>query len=171
MSADSGTSSFKGTIRHVMTSNVEDLPSPPPISIRPLEEADLQRGFFDVLSQLTESPPLSPEKFGRLLRVQRELDIQLTLVAVRGEKILGTGSVMIEPKFIRGGRPAGHIEDIVMDASVRGKGVGKQIIERLVTYAKEKGCYKVVLDCGDHNVPFYQKCGLKQMGKQMAHYF
>ncbi|KAI0567157.1 Acetyltransferase (GNAT) [Gracilaria domingensis] len=160
-----------GADSYSITSNLDHMAPVEKICIRRVEEADLQRGFFEVLSQLTAAPRLSSEQFGELVRAQIELDVQLTLVAVEGDRVLGTGSILIEPKFIRGGSPAGHIEDVVMHSSLRGKGVGKQIIERLVGHAKEKGCYKVVLDCGEYNVPFYEKCGLKQMGRQMAIYF
>ncbi|KAI0565818.1 Acetyltransferase (GNAT) [Gracilaria domingensis] len=144
--------------------------SVPPVSIRRVEEADLERGFFDVLAQLTKAPPLSPQQFSRLVRVQRELDVQLTLVAVRDGTVVGTASVLIEPKFIRGGRPCAHIEDVVIDASLRGMGVGKRLIQQLLAYAVEKGCYKVILDCAPDNVPFYHKCGFQQKETQMALY-
>ena len=53
----------------------------------------------------------------------------------------------------------GHIEDIVVDKSTRGKNLGKRIIELLKSIAQVNGCYKVILDCAEHNVPFYKKCG------------
>jgi glucosamine-phosphate N-acetyltransferase len=28
--------------------------------------------------------------------------------------------------------------------------------------AVEKGCYKVILDCSDSNVSFYEKCGFSK---------
>ena len=37
---------------------------------------------------------------------------------------------MVEHKFIHGGRSVGHIEDIVVDSSTRGSGLGKLMISR-----------------------------------------
>lgn len=44
-------------------------------------------------------------------------------------------------------------------------------MHELIKIAHESGCYKVILDCSDDNVPFYQKCGLERKGAQMAVYF
>ena len=76
-----------------------------------------------------------------------------------------------QAKFIHRAGLAGHIEDVVVDASVRGKGLGKLIIAKLVKVAQVAGCYKVVLDCAASNVGFYEKCGFMQKEVQMAHYF
>jgi hypothetical protein len=40
--------------------------------------------------------------------------------------------------------------------------LGKLIIEALTFIGKRTGCYKIILDCSDKNVPFYQKCGFTQ---------
>lgn len=141
------------------------------LNIRPLQNSDLENGFFQLLSQLTEAPTLSREQFDRLLQQQRDIGMQLTLVAENSSnRVLGSASVMIEPKFIRAGRPCAHIEDVVVDASLRGSGIGRQLIQRLVSFAKQKGCYKVILDCMNENVPFYHKCGFQSKGTQMAIY-
>ena len=64
----------------------------------------------------------------------------------------------------------GHIEDIVVDSSYRGKNLGKRIIELLKSIAHVNDCYKVILDCADYNVPFYKKCGFSVKGCQMVWY-
>lgn len=46
-----------------------------------------------------------------------------------------------------------------------------RLIEELVQRAAALQCYKVILDCGEHNVPFYAKCGLVQKEVQMVRYF
>jgi glucosamine-phosphate N-acetyltransferase len=45
------------------------------------------------------------------------------------------------------------------------------VIKELVQLAKNQKCYKVILDCDDANVPFYQSCGLSKKGTAMAVYF
>lgn len=37
-----------------------------------------------------------------------------------------------------------------------------------VCLAQELGCYKVILDCSEDNVPFYEKCGLTRKEVQMV---
>ena len=34
--------------------------------------------------------------------------------------------------------------------------------------AREAGCYKVILDCSDSNVKFYEKCGFQKKEVQMV---
>ncbi|KAI3471936.1 hypothetical protein Pfo_028624 [Paulownia fortunei] len=86
-------------------------------------------------------------------------------------KIVATGSVFIEKKFIRNCGKVGHIEDVVVDSSVRGKHLGKKIIGFLSDHARAMGCYKVILDCSVENRPFYERCGFKQKEVQMVKYF
>ena len=88
----------------------------------------------------------------------------------RKEKIVGAGSLVIEKKFIRDLGTCGHVEDIVVDKMYRGKNLGRKIIELLKSIAEVNGCYKVILDCAEHNVPFYNKCGFFVKGCEMAHY-
>lgn len=140
------------------------------VTIRPVCEDDGENGLFDVLSQLTEAPYIPREEFCKLLRQQEEQGARLTIVAEMNGRIVGTGSVMIEPKFIRGGKPAAHIEDIVVDKGARGLKLGKQLIEKLTEYSEQRGCYKVILDCNDDNVPFYKKCGFNVKERQMTKY-
>ena len=46
---------------------------------------------------------------------------------------------------------AGHIEDIAVDTSVQGKGLGKKIINALTLLSETLGAYKVILDCSEEN--------------------
>lgn len=86
-------------------------------------------------------------------------------------KIIATGSLFIEKKFIRSCSKVGHIEDVVVDSCVRGKQLGKKIIGFLSDHARAMGCYKVILDCSVENRAFYERCGFKQKEVQMVKYF
>ena len=57
--------------------------------------------------------------------------------------LVACGTLLLERKFIRGAGIAGHIEDVVVDASQRGTGTGKKLIAALVARAREAGCYQV----------------------------
>ena len=85
--------------------------------------------------------------------------------------IIGTGSMIIEQKFLHNMGKVAHIEDIIIDNSCRGEGYGKMIIKSLVEKANEYGCYKVILNCNDKLVPFYEKLGFENKNNQMAIYF
>lgn len=44
------------------------------------------------------------------------------------------------------------------------------MIDQLKAMAKTLGVYKVILDCNDSNIDFYEKCGFKKKENCMAWY-
>jgi glucosamine-phosphate N-acetyltransferase len=84
--------------------------------------------------------------------------------------IIGTATLLVELKFIRGCNSCGHIEDVVVDSSYRGKQLGKRLIDRLREDAIHLKCYKIILDCSESNQAFYEKCGLQRKEIQMVEY-
>ena len=85
--------------------------------------------------------------------------------------IIGCATLLIEQKLIRGFKKVGHIEDVVVDENFRMRGFGKRMITELMKKGQEAGCYKIILDCDRGNTGFYEKCGMKQKGIEMAYYF
>jgi len=93
-----------------------------------------------------------------------------TLVAPGRGKIVAAGTVLVERKFIHELGLVGHIEDIAVSADQQGKKLGLRIIETLKAIGEQVGCYKVILDCSEKNVPFYEKCGFERKGVEMGWY-
>ncbi len=81
--------------------------------------------------------------------------------------LLGAGTLLMEWKFIHGGSQVGHIEDIVVSQKARGRGLGRRIVNFLSNRAKEKGAYKVILDCKEELKGFYEGSGFKKAEIQM----
>ncbi|KAJ8906612.1 hypothetical protein NDN08_003105 [Rhodosorus marinus] len=139
--------------------------------VRYMESGDYDRGLFEVLQQLTASPKVERQVFEKLLEeVKGDGYYHWMVVEVDG-LVVGCGSLVVERKLIHSCGLVGHVEDIVVDESFRGKGAGKALLEKLSGKAKEVGCYKATLDCQDDRVPFYEKCNYKRRGAQMALYF
>ena len=82
-----------------------------------------------------------------------------SIVGLYENKIVAYGSIVIENK-IRGDI-AGHIEDIVVDTTVRGKMVGVKLVKELVKIGKSKGCYRITLFCDEKLIKFYERNGFK----------
>ena len=82
------------------------------------------------------------------------------------KKLVGFGSLHLSRK-VRGG-VIGFIEDIAILENYRRKGLGKLLLKKLITKAKEESCYKLVLECKEHNLLFYQKIGFKKSGCSMS---
>ena len=84
------------------------------------------------------------------------------------KKIVGSITVLIEEKLIHNYSKVAHIEDVVVDESMRGFGLGKKLLE--IAESECDGCYKIILDCSNENVKFYEKCGYEWKGNEMARY-
>ena len=55
-----------------------------------------------------------------------------------------------------------YIDDLCVDEKVRGKHIGKTLLDSAINLAKESGCYNVTLNvwsCNEGALRFYEKCG------------
>lgn len=154
---------------------------------RVLEEADLARGFLQLLAQLTTVGELSAEAFAERLALMRSAPgdrphVPLVILDDAADKVVVAATLFVEQKLSaaatvgsggnggdRGGR-LGHIEEVVVDSTERGRGLGRKIIACVCDAATAAGCSRVSLDCSESNVPFYQKCGFERKGVCMALY-
>ena len=82
-----------------------------------------------------------------------------SIVGIYNDRVVAYGSIVIENK-IRGDI-AGHVEDIVVDDSMRGKMVGVKLINKLINIGSEKGCYRITLFCEEKLIKFYERTGFK----------
>ncbi|CAK1354072.1 putative glucosamine 6-phosphate N-acetyltransferase 2 [Cercospora beticola] len=151
-------------------------------SIRPLERTDFEKGFLDVLRVLTQVGEVTKEEFEQRFDDMRGPTTGEGAAANKGgyhilvildgeKKIVGTGALIVEKKFIHHLGLVGHIEDIAVTKDQQGKKLGLRIIQALDHLAEKVGCYKTILDCSEANEGFYVKCGYKRAGLQMAHYY
>lgn len=80
-----------------------------------------------------------------------------SIVGIVNNKIVAYGSIIIENKIH--GSISGHIEDIIVDNSFRGLGIGENLIYHLVKIGESKKCYRITLFCKENLVDFYGKNG------------
>lgn len=142
--------------------------------VRKLEISDKSKGFIELLKQLSVCGSVSDKEFeDRFQEISSYGDDHLICVIEDDDsgKIIATGSVFIEKKFLRNCGKVGHIEDVVVDSGAQGMQLGKKIVGFLTEHAHSMGCYKVILDCSMDNKGFYEKCGFKQKEIQMVKYF
>lgn len=136
-----------------------------------LSKSDYSCGFLELLEQLTvvNASDITYEQFCEQFdSVNSEVYV---IRDMNENKIIASGSILIEKKFIHKLSSVGHIEDIVVDKEFRSMGLGNQLVNYLSNVAKERGCYKVILNCSDKNVKFYNKCGFVIKEFEMAKYF
>lgn len=134
---------------------------------------DIKKQYIKLLSQLTEVEELSNNDFITKIKEISELGIIVIAYYKNDNKIyiVGSGTVLYEPKIIRNGKYVAHIEDIVVDENHRGCSIGKNIVNNLINYSKEKECYKIILDCSNDLISFYEKLGFLNIKNEMSLYF
>eukprot|EP01128_Nolandella_sp_AFSM9_P012224 TRINITY_DN9070_c0_g1_i1.p1 TRINITY_DN9070_c0_g1~~TRINITY_DN9070_c0_g1_i1.p1 ORF type:complete len:213 (+),score=66.42 TRINITY_DN9070_c0_g1_i1:48-641(+) len=140
--------------------------------LRPLRRDDYQLGFVDLLSQLTDMEGLSQQMFEKRFDSLKNAGNYYTVVVVDGERghLVAAGTLFIEEKFIHNGGRVGHIEDVVVHNLSRTHKLGRKIVNTLTKIAFTNGCYKVILDCAEKNIGFYQKCGFEEKEVEMVMY-
>lgn len=131
------------------------------IIIRELKEEDLWNGFLSTLDSLREASNIEKEKAAEIFKKINDNKDHIIAVAELDRKIVGSTTLLIESKFIHKGGMVGHIEDVVVNNNYQGKGIGEKIVRYLLEYAKNRGCYKTILDCNDDVKNFYEKIGFK----------
>jgi GNAT superfamily N-acetyltransferase len=67
----------------------------------------------------------------------------LLCITDSSSRIVGTGALIVERKFIHQLGLVGHIEDIAVAKDQQGKKLGLRIIQALDFVAEKVGCYKV----------------------------
>ena len=131
------------------------------VIIREIRKEDLWNGFLTSLDSLRKASDIEKSKAEEIFeKIQNNQD-HIIAVAENEDKIIGSATLLLEPKFIHQGGTIGHIEDVVVDKNYQGKKVGEKIINYLLEKSKDRGCYKTILDCSDDVKPFYEKLGFK----------
>ena len=85
--------------------------------------------------------------------------------------ILGALTLLTEQKFIHNGKCVAHIEDFVVKKECRSQNIGKDLMNYAINYAKQKNCYKIILDTNTKLVNYYSKYGFVNKGIYMGYYF
>lgn len=95
-------------------------------------------------------------------------DNSITYIVVEvDDRVVGVSSMITINKLIRSGNRIALIEDVAVDKSSTGMGIGSIMIEYLQKLAVERNCYKTILNCSKKNVGFYERLGFYKKEIQM----
>jgi GNAT superfamily N-acetyltransferase len=89
-------------------------------------------------------------------------------VLERDRVVVATTYLNVIPNVTRSASPYAVIENVVVEESLRGTGLGKQIMDGTVRAAWEAGCYKAMLMTGSRDPAthaFYRACGFSPDAK------
>jgi glucosamine-phosphate N-acetyltransferase len=137
--------------------------------IRPLCQNDFDNGFYSTLKYLTVVGEIEFDK-DRSKDILNHLPPNIQIfVYIDNQQVIGTITLLIESKFIRNGGKVGHIEDLSVHGDHQGLGIGRQLVNHCLQICQDQKCYKVILDCSDSNVGFYNKLGFISSGNCMRY--
>ena len=139
------------------------------IKISEIEEDDLEKGFLETLDFLRNASGLDKNKAREILKKIKQNPNHIIHVATDDKKIVGSTTLFIEQKFIHDGGLVGHIEDVVVRKDYEGQGIGMKLVISLLDVAKQKKCYKTILNCEDSLKIFYEKIGFKKTTNEMRY--
>ena len=106
-------------------------------------------------------------------RIERDPNHKLIVAEING-RLVGTADLVIVPNLSHRGLPWAVMENVIVDESVRRKGVAARMVKYLVEVAKKSGCYKIGLSSSTKRPAahrMYESLGFKQYGLGYRIYF
>jgi glucosamine-phosphate N-acetyltransferase len=107
---------------------------------------------MDVISLFGETGWVSESKWTERCELLRSMASTYFVVVIvkhgrteEEDRVVATGTVFFEHKFLHGLGVVGHVEDIAVARDQKGKRMGLRVLEALLFAARERGCYKVSL--------------------------
>lgn len=128
--------------------------------------------YCSLLKQLTNIDPdnISSEMFKNRLSMIKSNPYHKILVFKKDNKIVGSITILVEPKFIHNCSYVAHIEDVVVDSEYRTHGIGRILMNKAISIAVDFQCYKIILDCSEKASGFYKKLDFYPKEIQMVKY-
>ena len=144
----------------------------PKYTLRSLCAADCD-AYVALLQQLSQAPPMAKAAWDKHLRKLEASGGMLSVFVVsdasRDGQLVACASMLLEraPRGLATPRVGGaafdaRIEDVVVDVSTRGTGLGRTLLHSLLEQAAASGASRARLNCTEANAPFYAKCGFER---------
>ena len=89
--------------------------------------------------------------------------------AIENGKVVSTCFCAVIPNLTRLGGSIGFIENVVTDKDFRKQGLGKKVMDKAIEFAREKNCYKVILESSAWRTEahqFYRNLGFDDTAKK-----
>ena len=137
------------------------------IEVRPARDEDAD-AVAEQLGHLGYPAPAAeiPARLARL-RARGEAD---TFVALAGRRIVGLATVHARD-VLHHARPVVQLTALVVSPDVRGRGVGRALVDVVERWAAERGADRLVLTTALHRAEapgFYERLGFEHTGRRYA---
>lgn len=141
------------------------------LHIRKIEIDDFNKNYIELLSQSYE---ISNENitFNNFKEYLDNLQDNYNIYVVEKDgKIISSITLIIETKIIHNFGKVGHIEDLIVHKDYRNNNIGKILCNFCINKSKIYNCYKVILNCNNYTIGFYEKINFIKSGNLMSIYF
>lgn len=141
------------------------------IDITKINSNVIRENVYELLSQLSNTIGYSTkQQFETLLIYLRTTQTHKIWCVYYDDEMIGILTTLLEPKIIHGFGYVLHVEDFIIHQKWRGCGFGKKVMDKIREYANSVHAYKIILNCSEENIGFYEKCGFSQKNVEMSLY-
>ena len=134
---------------------------------RPAEESDLPQLLLLYEQLDSGTSALSLDRLQTIfIRMQQYPDYHIYL-AFDGAQLLGSFALLIADTVGSRCAPIGIVEDVVVDESARGQGIGLAMMSLAMDKCRQAGCYKMMLSSNLSRTDahrFYESLGFEKHG-------
>jgi GNAT superfamily N-acetyltransferase len=127
--------------------------------------ADDFDGIVALLRQLWPDKPFDLVSLRNLFGLSLAADWQINLCAVCDQRAVGFGALTIKSNLLWSETLIGQVDEMVVDEAYRGRGIGTQILDHLISWARERGCNRIQLNTAIHRKDahaFYEHRGFQR---------
>jgi ribosomal protein S18 acetylase RimI-like enzyme len=140
--------------------------------VRParVEDADaLHDLYVELAEDRADALPAGADKIRSLIAELASNTSRRLLVAEVGSgAIAGTVDILINRNPTHGGRPWAVIENVVVSQALRRNGIGRELMNEALRFARVANCYKVQLHSGKQRAEahaFYRSLGFNAIAE------
>ena len=132
------------------------------IAIRQCQSDDFDEVIV-LLAQLWADKTINPSLLKPIFSRGLTSPSKTYLVAIDKNRIIGFGSLSLKDDLWPEGQVA-YLDELVVDAEYRNKGIGAQLLDRLISKARKANCYRIELTSAFYRKEshrFYEKHGFE----------
>ena len=123
-------------------------------TIRTINIDDFNKNYIQLINQLSNTI-VTKNQFIKYIKTLS--DNHQIYVLEKNSIIIGSITIIIEPKLIHNLKSVCHIEDMIVDKNYRGQGLSNELLIYAKNIAKNNNCYKIILNCNESLEKFYSK--------------
>jgi glucosamine-phosphate N-acetyltransferase len=144
------------------------------IVIRPVEIGDYKKNFIQLLGQHFEINvcEINENKFTEYINSKINDSYKIYVMEdMKYNKVIGSVTLIYETKVIHNFGKVAHLEDLIIHEKYRNKNLGNIMINFCKENAIKNKCYKILLDCDNNLLNYYQKNNFIKISNRMGIYF